>query len=153
MKKIKRVGGLPKPINTLLGISNEEIQNALWNVHGYPEIWECSNIEEFGEYAHYDECEIQPLIDNATNRYFITAMTIDPDRVRQKIDEIISYDQVKGKEVGIPAVVPDEAPKPMTIVYYVEITEGEYKVWAKADADRRIKLINERNRKKSTRIL
>jgi hypothetical protein len=141
MKRIDTEGNLPKPIKRLLGLSDVKTQNALWDVFGYPMIIECTNVEEFGKFAHEDECEIQTLIDQSNSRYYLTAMSIDPERIRQKVDELVYYDLNKGKEVATPTVVPDDAPKPTTIVFYIEISEGEYKKWAQEDAKRRVEAI------------
>jgi hypothetical protein len=140
MKRIQREGRLPLPIKRLLGLSDEKTQNAIWEVYGYPEVWECISVEEFGTATQKEECEVQPLIDRETGRYFLTSMTIDAERLRTKMDEVVVYDQRQGKDVGVPVAAPDDSPKPTTVVHYIEISESQYKKWASEDYKKRAEI-------------
>ena len=126
MKKIELLGNTPRPVQLLFG---GKASNIIWNKYGIPEIWECTNVDELGKNAHLDSCELQVLIDKPNNRYYLTAMTIDGERVKAKLDE---------DETGI-ILVEDTSPKSSTTIYYTQITAGQYLEWAKADAIHRNK--------------
>jgi len=123
MKKITNKGNLPPPLQHS-GLLSEEMYNRVWSTYGEPEIWECNKVDEVGILGHLDECEFQVLIDKGRNRYYLVAMSADPDRSKGKIDTT---------EDGEIVIDPDESPKPVTVVYYTEITRPEYLVWCAAD--------------------
>lgn len=127
MRKITNKGNLPPPLQHS-GLLSEEMYNRVWSIHGEPEIWECTSTSEVGKLGHLDECEFQVLIDKGRNRYYLVAMSADPDRAKVKTDTT---------EEGEVVIDPDESPRPATIVYYTEITWNEYLVWRAADAAKR----------------
>lgn len=127
MKQIKTIGNLPNPIRNF-GLFSKKM-TGIWEKVGYPEIWECSTPGELGKEGHLDDCEFQVLIDKDTSRYYLVAMSVDPDRVKAKVEDT---------EFGDGDVIEDTAARPATIVYYVEINSEEFRIWQHEDRNKRI---------------
>lgn len=135
MNQIQNKGNLPPPIERM-GLFSPKM-NEVWEKVGFPEIWECSTIDELGKVGHLDECEFQVLIDKEHGRYYLTAMSVDPNRLKTKIDTLES-----GEEI----VEEDTDPKPTTILYYTEINGAQFKLWQVADMEHRREMIMQRAR-------
>jgi len=122
-----------------MGLFSDKMQ-AVWDVFGEPEIWECNTVDELGKLGHLDECEFQVLIDKGRGRYYLTAMSADPDRDKGKIETL---------ESGLVVVEEDTSPKPCTILYYVEISSEGYRRWRKEDRERNLTTLRRRAARKA----
>ena len=141
MKKIEVTGDMPRPVRAL-GLLTTQMDNRRDETRislqttdpelaailaAPPEVWECNGVEELSIVANFDECEMQVLIDKAVGRYYLCAMSVDPERTRTKIEDTPSG----------PILVEDEGPKSPMVLYYTEIVEAEFKKWQEADTRRR----------------
>lgn len=151
MNKITTAGNLPRPIQNIglltpqMNKAREELQAKLMltnydlamTLSMPPEIWECKDVQELGTAAHLDECEIQVLRDRPNNRYYLSAMSVDPDRERGKITTT---------ESGISLVEADSEPKPAMILYYTEITRTQFQTWQQVDTEKRLDAVRNEGR-------
>ena len=122
MRQIRNSGNAPPPIRRMGIFSSKMLP--VWMKYGRLEVWECSDVDELAGAAHLDDCEFQILIDKANSRYYLAAMSVDPDRIRGTLDTT---------EDGAPIMREDTSIKPGTVVYYTEVSAGQYKVWIAAD--------------------
>ena len=135
MKQIHKDGNLPDPIRIGIQRSGLERMTEQYGLATGIEIWECNSVAEVGTLGHLDDCEFQVLIDKKNSRYYLVALTVDPERVRAKVDTTEGGDQI---------VIPDTSQKPATAVYYTEVIWEEYKLWRAADAQVRRNMILKR---------
>ena len=131
MNEIKRRGNLPTPLRRS-GIYSKQMR-AIWDKVGAPAIYECTSVDEVGKYGHLDDCEFQVLIDRDVDRYYLVALTVDPERLRARVEDTEFTDN--------DIVEDDESPKPPTVIYFVEISVEQYRLWQKYDREKRLDFI------------
>ena len=103
--------------------SQQDIDTIVATTFGEFQVWECNTLTELATKAELDDCYKQIIIDPDTARKFLCALTIDAGRARaQIIDDV---------------VVPDTSPRPARILYFLEVSSGEAKKWARADNEQR----------------
>lgn len=141
MNQIKHQGNLPGPIRSF-GLFGKGM-DIIWSEIGYPEIWECNTPGELGKLGHLDDCEFQVLIDKDNGRYYLVAMSVDPDRVKTKVD---------ASEFSKEDLLEDEGIKPVTIVYYTEIGIEEYRIWQHEDRKKRVIYLKNKAREEDVDI-
>lgn len=90
-------------------------------------VYRCSNVTDLAVNAMLDECEKQVIIDFDTARYYFCALTIDPARKKMVVVET-----EMGKEIAI-----DSGQRPARVLYFTEISHGDYKRWRRADTEQR----------------
>jgi len=103
--------------------SQQDIETIIATTFGEFQVWECNTLTELATKAELDDCHKQIIIDPITSRKFLCALTIDAGRAKATIID------------GI--VVPDTSPRPARVLYFLEVSTGEAKRWARADMKQR----------------
>ena len=137
MNRITAAGNLPPPVRKM-GLLGDDMEKKLQGIRAEvakvdtnlanilavgPEVWECRNVYELSMAATFEECEHQVLVDRDTARYYLCAMSVDPERTRTRVDG--------------PDIVEDEGPRSPMVLFFTEVGEGEYHYWQRADMGKR----------------
>lgn len=144
MREVRGEGNIPKPLLALgifneeslnklsavmkklqaLGMSDEDIDYLNTTTTSEFKVYECSNLTELAQVAELDDCMKQVVTDKDTGRHYLCALTIDPGRVKTHL-----------LESGIYTI--DTRPRPARVLYFLEISNGEFKLWRRSDIEQR----------------
>jgi hypothetical protein len=149
VRKIERVGNLPKMLQQF-GMFDTESSNKLETVlkklppeyrdilkSSTFEVYECGSVTELATQAAFDDCEKQIVTDLDSGRYYFCALTIDPGRHKSRVEEDeLGYD-----------LVPDTSPRSARVLYFIEVSHGDYKRWIRSNVEQKLMWLEDRKRR------